>query len=136
MNKTYRIILFVFILIATVILTVQHYTDPIYKFKVGRNIDVEDKRIENWGGRFGNNETLYLGFRTRLDENTVVTLEIETSTGEEVTKETFIVIDRSDFYYLELSPNTLDAEDYMAYLIVDDEILESYRFVLDAPEEQ
>ena len=136
MNKSYKIILFVFIFIATIILTIQHYSDPIYKFKVGRDIDVEDKRIENWGGRFGADETLYLGFRTRLEEETVVTLEIETSTGEEVTKHNFIVMDQSDFYYMEMTPNLLDAEDYMAYLIVDDEVLESYRFILEDPEEQ
>ena len=135
MNKTYKIVLFVFIFIATVILTIQHYSDPVYKFKIGSDIDVEDKRIEDWGGRFPNDATLYIGFRTRLDTDQEVTLEIETSTGEEISNQSFVITENDDFYYTEVLPNSLDAEDYMAHIVLDDEVIESIRFVLEEREE-
>ncbi len=135
MKNLYKYVLVIFILAATVFLTIQHYSDPIYKFKLGRTLNMEDKKIEDWGGRFPETETLYMGFRTRLDTDEIVTIEIKTSTGEEVTEYNFTVIEDSDFYYVIITPGSLGPEDYMAYIVVEDEVLESMRFALDEIEE-
>lgn len=137
MGKIYKYILFSLIIIASIYLTYQHYTDPIYQLKVGTTLNLEDQKIENWGGRFSNEEDLiYIGFRTRLEEGTVIELHVKNiDDGLVEYTNPFIVSRTTDFYYNQIDGFMYTEGHYEVTIYVDDIVLETSTFVIESATE-
>jgi hypothetical protein len=132
MAKAYKYILIVFILGATSFLTYQHYTDPIYRLKVGTLFNDEELRIEEWGGRFSKEEgSLFLGFNTRLDGGTIIHLYILNEDDTTIDHRPFFVKNGTDFYYERLTLDDFEIGTYKIELMIDDKVIETTTFIIE-----
>ena len=137
MIKAYKIVLIIMITISVGYLTYQHYTDPIYQLKVGTTLNYEDKKIENWSGRFLNDEELiYIGYRTRLEAGTLVEMNVfsEDSEAPEYSTSQYVARD-FDFHYVRVSGLSYDPGHYKVTISIDDEIMETTTFIIEEVEE-
>ena len=138
MGKLYKYILFTMIVVASGILTYQHYTDPIYHLKVGTYADYDDKKIVDWGSRFSQEEEMiYIGFRTRLESGTRIQLSVTNmGTNEILYTNTFIVSRGFDFYTNRIAGPDYPIGNYKVEIFVSDELLESTTFAIEPTENQ
>jgi len=132
MVKAYKYILIAFIIGATSFLTYQHYTDPIYRLKVGTLFNDDELRIEDWGGRFSKEEgSIFLGFNTRLDDGTIIHLDILNEDDIAVNDRPFFVKNGTDFYYERLTLDDYEIGTYKIELIIDDKVIETATFIIE-----
>lgn len=133
MNRIYKYVLTIFIVLAAGFLTYQHYTDPIYQLKVGTTINNQDDRIEDWGGRFQITDgEIFIGFKTRLEPGTTIHMNV---VNEDINlfnyNREFYVTPSYQFYFDSTHAFMFGPGTYKVTISVDGEVLETTKFIIE-----
>jgi len=135
MNKIYKYLLLTLILASAGFLTIQHYLDPIYNVKVGKDVNLDDNRIENWGGRFSDDDNIFIGFNTRLDEGAEITVRIfNDEVGSFGGTVRYISVEKDENFYWFAMSGDISPGKYIVNFKIDNIVVESTTFIIDIKE--
>lgn len=135
MKNIYKYLLLAFIISAAGFLTIEHYLDPIYNVKIGKDVNLDDNRIENWGGRFSNDDSIFIGFNTRLDEGTEVTVRILNDELEGLGGTVrYITVEEDENFYWFARPGGFSPGKYIVNFKIDSIVVESTTFIIEEKE--